>query len=143
MLNPSTADAVGNNPTIRRCIAFTRRFSFARLAVVNLFAYRPTDPLDLQVAALAGVDVVGADNDGRIAAAAVAADRVVVAWGAPRTAALRRLVAQRVPQVLPLLPPGRVHQLSALGLTLAGYPRYPLMVPSETDLVDWPGSRAA
>lgn len=47
MLNPSTADGAADDPTIRRCVAFAKSWKFERLEVVNLFAYRATDPRHL------------------------------------------------------------------------------------------------
>jgi hypothetical protein len=44
MLNPSTADGLVDDATIRRCIGFTDSWGFGRLVVVNLYAYRATNP---------------------------------------------------------------------------------------------------
>lgn len=42
-LNPSTADAENDDPTIRRCLGFARSFGCGSLLMLNLFAYRSTD----------------------------------------------------------------------------------------------------
>src|SRR4028119_2392792 len=59
LLNPSTADARRDDPTIRRCANFARTWGFGGLEVVNLFAFRATHPTDLKCAA----DPVGPQND--------------------------------------------------------------------------------
>lgn len=48
MLNPSTADADKDDPTIRRCISFAKNNGYGELIVVNLFAYRSANPLALR-----------------------------------------------------------------------------------------------
>jgi hypothetical protein len=59
MLNPSTADAEVDDPTIRRCISFAKREGAGAISVVNLFAYRATKPADMMRAS----DPVGPDNN--------------------------------------------------------------------------------
>jgi len=69
MLNPSTADAEQDDATIRRCTTFAVAHGFDAMEVVNLFAFRATDPADLWRAA----DPVGPDADRHIAEAAARA----------------------------------------------------------------------
>lgn len=126
MLNPSTADALVDDPTIRRCISFSRSLGMGSLEVVNLFAFRATDPNDMATAQTNGIDVVGPENDATITAAALRADTIVAAWGADklaplRSVSMRRLVAPRV--------------LFALGKTKSGAPKHPLYLPSNSVLV--------
>lgn len=77
MLNPSTADAFKNDPTVRRCVGYARAWGFYRLVVVNLFALRATDPAVM----LADPDPVGPDCDIYLRLAADQAEFVVCAWG--------------------------------------------------------------
>ena len=48
MLNPSTADATVDDPTLKRIIAFSWRWGFDGLLVVNLFPYRSSKPTELR-----------------------------------------------------------------------------------------------
>src|SRR5262249_40146014 len=79
MLNPSTADATADDPTIRKCIGFARRWRCGVLRVVNLFAFRATDPDVLKAAA----DPVGPENRRWILRSIRRTNRqiVVCAWG--------------------------------------------------------------
>jgi len=46
-LNPSTADESVDDPTIRRCISFTKSWGYDGMFMVNLFTYRATDPNEM------------------------------------------------------------------------------------------------
>lgn len=46
-LNPSTADENNDDPTIRRCVDFAKRFKYSGLYMLNLFGYCSTDPKEL------------------------------------------------------------------------------------------------
>lgn len=47
MHNPSTAGHTANDPTLRRCISFTKSWGYGGLYAGNLFPYRATNPADL------------------------------------------------------------------------------------------------
>ncbi|OYO21954.1 hypothetical protein CGZ93_08440 [Enemella dayhoffiae] len=126
MLNPSTADAAVDDPTIRRCCGFAKAWGHGGLVVVNLFAFRATDPRDLFTAD----DPVGPDNDRHLIEAASVAEVVVAAWGA-------QAPAWRVEQVLPQLG----ERVVALALTKAGHPRHPLYLPASSQPAPWPAAK--
>ena len=82
MLNPSTADDVFDDATIRRCVGFAKRWGFSSLVVTNLFAYRATDLKDLKRLAISNPALaVGDDNDRILTMQAHIADAIVCAWG--------------------------------------------------------------
>lgn len=77
MLNPSTADAEVNDPTICRCLGFAQAWGYGSLEVVNLFALKTPHPSQLSLA----TDPVGAECDAAILQAVEQADCTVIAWG--------------------------------------------------------------
>lgn len=78
MLNPSTADASEDDATIRRCIGFAKAWGYGGIDVVNLFAFRATDPKELKTAR----NAIGPDNDAYVLSTVRLADKVICAWGA-------------------------------------------------------------
>jgi hypothetical protein len=76
-LNPSTADEIRDDPTIRRCAGYARRWGYGALCMTNLFAYRATKPALLK----AHARPIGADNDIWLAQLAESAALIVAAWG--------------------------------------------------------------
>lgn len=131
MLNPSTADAAVDDPTIRRCVAFSRSWGYDGLVVVNLFALRATNPKALRLPEnfyqSEHLSVIGPENDAVIEREASAAQLVVAAWGNHgalygRNEEVRELIER---------------PLHHLGLTKMGQPRHPLYVRSDVRLTEW------
>ena len=116
LLNPSTADERVNDPTIRRCIGFARRWGFGGVEIVNIFAYRTTDPAALRTVA----DPIGPRNDYHIKAARRRASRCIAAWGNHGS------YLDRSSHVLRAL--DRLGDVECLCETKAGQPRHPLYV---------------
>jgi hypothetical protein len=123
MLNPSTADAEVDDPTIRRCIAFARTWGHAGIEVRNLYAFRSTDP-----DALARVDDPLGPECNRWLIGLRTADRVVAAWGAKAPLARERTALELMAGA----------PLCCLGLTRDGRPRHPLYVRGDAELVPFP-----
>lgn len=137
MLNPSTADAKIDDATIRRCVNFAKREEFTEISVVNLYAYRATDPLVLWQKQREGIKIIGQHNDDRISIEAVHAEQIVVAWGAIPGFAIERSLA-----VLELLRKfSRSEYLYCLGTTQGGYPRHPVRLASATPFETYTGTR--
>lgn len=133
MLNPSTADADVDDPTIRRCVGFARALDAGGIVVVNLYAYRATKPADLWRAD----DPVGPDADlylSVVARRAVLEDApLIAAWGA-------NAKPNRVAEALRVIDRcGATDRLTALGLTASGAPRHPLYMPATARPVPYGG----
>ena len=124
LLNPSTANHLHDDPTIRQCRMRARRAGAKGLLVWNLFAYRAARPANLKRVD----DPVGPDNDGAIALALELTRRTVLGWG---THGAHR---GRDEAVLSML--GET-ALFALGRTACNRPRHPLYLPADTRLRRW------
>jgi hypothetical protein len=123
MLNPSTADAETDDATIRSCIRLAKGLFYGSFEVVNLFAFRATDPDAL----LKAQDPIGPRNGVSIETALGRCDIVVCAWGAHPFADRR---ASDVRNMLRALRPA----IFCLGRTKAGAPKHPLYIKSGTPL---------
>ena len=121
-LNPSTADDKSNDPTIRRCMDFARRWGYGGLVMLNLFAYRATDPSRLKVASLP----IGPDNDDWIRHWVRKVDDVVAVWGNHGSHQDRD---QDVKQLC--------RRLLVLKLNRSGQPAHPLYLPAKLKPQVW------
>lgn len=119
MLNPSTADEDLDDPTIRRCITFSKTWGYAGLMVGNVYGYRATMPSTLWNV----YDPIGPENDRHLSNMAARASRIIVGWG-------NNADADRAEKVLKLLSAwGDVY---CLGVNESGTPRHPLYIPVKT-----------
>lgn len=129
MLNPSTADHTVDDPTIRRCMGFAKRWGYQRLVVRNLFSLRATDPKTL----LAHADPVGPAGDEAIQMVK-ASDLVVAAWGAMKA----DLVVKRERRVVSMMSHPQLVAMMCLEYTGGLKPKHPLYVKATADLLPWP-----
>ncbi len=130
-LNPSTADEVTNDPTVRRCIGFARAWGYSSFIMTNIFAFRATYPRDMKAAH----DPVGPDNDKWLIECAREAALVVAAWG--NDGAYR----DRSRQVVEMMEGAGV-QLMCLRMTKAGEAEHPLYLPGKLRPTPFAGSVA-
>ena len=132
MLNPSTADAETDDPTIRACGQFARRWGLGGFVVANLWPLRATDPADLKAA---GVEErcgpVEADL-AKIYSPIERYERFIVAWGAQPVPG----IGERIHEVKTFARSvGR--KLYCLGRCADGSPRHPLYVKRSTRMKVW------
>ena len=124
-LNPSTADEVRDDQTIRRCKRFAKDWGYAGIVMTNLFAFRATNPRHMMMTP----DPIGPGNDNAIMSVARESALTVACWGTRgshrfRDAAVMALLGDQ--------------KMSCLGTTDRGHPRHPLYLPVHTELVSFP-----
>ena len=129
MLNPSTADGVGDDATIRKIRKFAQREGYNGFLVVNLYAFRATDPKMLPpLGGRDGFNATGESNNAWIVNAARSTQSCVCAWGSNK-----RITKERVVTVMTLL--HRYHKKTyCLGTNNDGNPKHPLYRPDNNPL---------
>ncbi|ESY72333.1 hypothetical protein X740_33330 [Mesorhizobium sp. LNHC221B00] len=128
MLNPSTADANDDDPTIRRCVGFARAWGYDRMEVLNLFAYRATDPRAL-LSLNHNDDPVGEGNQGafdHVMTRDYPVGKIICAWGAH---------GGHLGQDETALGWIGDRERFALGMTKDGHPKHPLYLPAKAEPV--------
>lgn len=111
-LNPSTADETKDDPTIRRCISYAKEWGYSGIFMLNLFAYRCTNPKELRLVE----HPIGIEND-RYLEKYLSISLNIACWG---TGGLQENRGQKVIELL-----GR-ENLMCLGQTKDGHPKHPL-----------------
>lgn len=118
-LNPSTADEKTDDHTIRRCIGFAKLWGYGGIYMLNLFAFRATQPADMREAK----DPVGSNNDNLLVVYHRTAQLSVACWGTNGTFQGRDKVVTAL-----------LDDLYCLGTTKDGHPKHPLRLRADTEL---------
>ncbi len=113
MLNPSTANADVDDPTIRKCIAYAKQWGFGGIYVGNLFAYRTAFPKELKLANYP----MGEDNEAHLINMMLRCDKFICAWGHK----------QGIPKLITNIFP----KLHYLELAINGTPKHPLYLKKD------------
>lgn len=127
-LNPSYANEITEDNTVRKCMAFAQRWGHGGMCMTNLFAFVATDPAEMKMAE-SPVEETPGRNDAAIRRALDASALVVVMWGnhgshLGRADAVRALVRAYAPHT----------PLMCFGENASGEPTHPLYLPNATKL---------
>ena len=128
-LNPGTGDTNGRaRPTLSQMVKWSDAWEYKGLIIVNLFAWRDTDP-----AVLEGMDEakkIGDENDDAIEAAVAQASLTIACWGNKGRKSARSITVARM-----------LKTPKCLGFTEKDEPLHPnadqakkLCIPTEADL---------
>lgn len=131
-LNPSTADAEKNDPTVTRCVAFAKRWGCDGMFMLNLFALRGTDPQCLRRGLMNDEDIVGRWNDAALTMVCTmaAVQYAVCCWGNHGS------LKKRSRYVCKLLRDRGV-PLKHFGMNRSGEPKHPLYLPHTNEIQEW------
>jgi len=127
-LNPSRANEISDDNTVRKCVAFAMRWGYGGMVMTNLFAFIATDPAEMKLAA-SPVEEMEGRNDAAIRRALEASTLVVAMWGnhgahLGRANAVRSLI-QAAASHTPVM---------CFGENASGEPTHPLYLPNATKL---------
>lgn len=125
-LNPSTADEVQDDPTIRRCIGFAKAWGFGALCMTNLFGWRDTDPEKMKKIS----EPVGAENDKHILEIAKGAGLTVCAWGKDGAHFNRGALVRNMLNRFGI-------KIYHFGRNGDGTPKHPLYLKSDLQPMEW------
>lgn len=133
MVNPSTAGAEVNDPTITRVFGFAQRLGYGKVMVGNKFSHVATDVKELRAASLPSG---GTTNDRYLDRIVRECTTLVFGWGPlaklPKHLRLRWRRVLEIAQAAGKTP-------MCWGTAADGHPRHPLMLSYDTPLVPWTG----
>lgn len=121
-LNPSTADALEDDPTLRRCIHYAQDWGYGGLIMANLFAYRATRPKDMKKSD----DPVGPKNDQYLIEISNSVALKIACWGNDGHFKKRSTVVKKM-----------INALHCLKLNRSGEPTHPLYLKKELKPINY------
>lgn len=119
-LNPSTADEFKDDPTVRKWKGIARLNGYGGIVVLNLFAFRATDPSVM----LSESDPVGDENNYWITEYTNQASVALASWGTKGTHRGRCYEVEKQLR----------GKLKCLRFTSEGHPEHPLYIPYSAEL---------
>lgn len=126
MVNPSKADASINDNSIKKCMTYARFWGAGGIVVVNLFAYRSTEPTKLRrIEHPESEPKLRALNDWHILQAVQKSQVTIAAWG------LNGTFKDRDVEVKQLIKEKANRSLHYLKLSKDGHPCHPLYLPAD------------
>lgn len=126
-LNPSTATADEDDPTVAKECRYAIAWGFAHFVKTNAYAWRDTDPAKMFAAQQRGIDIVGEDNASWLRWAIRAADQVLVAWGGKIEPARQIAIAAMLADVAPV----------CVKINVDGTPSHTCYAPNSAQRVPW------
>jgi len=124
-LNPSTANATKDDPTVVRLVNFAKSWGFGALYVGNLFSVVSADPFVLHFPT--SVEFPGGPNDTAIKRMRDLCSLVVVGWGEYA----RKVSIKRADAVLALVG----EPVHCFKVNQSGEPAHPLYLPGNSKLI--------
>ena len=126
-LNPSTAEEEKNDPTVRRCMGFSRDWGYGGIFMLNVFAFRATDPQVMKAAE----DPIGQENYRTIQEYHEVAGLTVAAWGVHGAFMDQAAAVCRLERISPHAKTRYLGEdLWCLDITQGGHPSHPLYQPA-------------
>lgn len=124
-LNPSKADEMRNDPTVRRGIGFADKWGYGGFFMCNVYSLVTPDPkrLNTEPPLVMGVDLAMRVIRRRCT-------KAVACWGSLITKVSGW--EDRVERVKQELAP-----LHCIGVTKDGHPRHPLYLPGDSELIEY------
>ena len=129
MLNPSSAGAHHDDPTVKKCMKYAWQWGYGRLKVLNVYPHVSTDPRRLDRSLGRSQNLLQFDQLRQTSLVTTDADRIVCAWGKHAKPDDTQEILRRI---------GQHPSVWALRKNRDGSPQHPLYIPAAVEPVRYP-----